>query len=166
MSRDPRFDVVRERADQAIDQLAQYLPELDRAIAAARAELDAVVPWPKVHYKYTRCSANCTCNGGRGHGPYAYASVSVEGRAHKQYLGKNPGIPENAVDKATYNRLERRYEALCAERERLWEQIGQALSLLETPAAQTERAALVAEQRPVVPLAEVAEDAAQLVGAS
>jgi len=140
MSRDTRFTAIRERADQAIDQLAQYLPQLDQEIAQIRDELNAVVPWPKVYFKYTRCSASCTCNGDRGHGPYAYASVRVDGRDHKEYLGKDPDIPDNAVDKATFNRMERHLEELCAQRERLWEQIGEALSLLETPAARTERA--------------------------
>lgn len=140
MGQDTRFEVIRERANQAIDELACYLAELDQRIAHARAELEAVTPWPRIYFKYSRCSADCTCNDGRGHGPYAYATVRGEdGRAHKRYLGKHPVVPENAVDKTTYRHMERRLEDLRVERERLWGQIGQAMHLLEAPVARAER---------------------------
>lgn len=140
MAHDPRFDVIRERADRAIDGLSDRLAALEREIADARAELETLTPRAKVHYRYVRCSADCNCNDGRGHGPYAYASFrDADGRARKRYLGKSPNVPEGTVDKGVYREKERRLSALCAERDRLWEQIGQALDCLEASSARSSR---------------------------
>jgi hypothetical protein len=35
-----------------------------------------------------KCGADCTCNGGRGHGPYLYRYYREDGRLTSEYVGK------------------------------------------------------------------------------
>ena len=35
-----------------------------------------------------KCGSHCTCNGGKGHGPYRYAYWWQDGRVRSKYLGK------------------------------------------------------------------------------
>jgi len=140
MGQDIRFAAIHERADQAIEALATHVAWLDRQISDAQALLERLEPHAKVFYRYNRCSARCACNGGRGHGPYAYASFrDGSGRVRRRYLGKAPRLPDGAVERGVYRRMERELGKLRAERERLWAQIGQALDLVESAAARSER---------------------------
>lgn len=133
MGDDHRFEVIHERVERAGDELSSRIARLDREIADLRAKLEVLSPRPKIHYRYNRCSATCTCNGDRGHGPYAYISFRDEhGQIRKRYLGRHPKLPQGAIDKAAYREMERRLAKLRAERDQLWEQIGRALALLES----------------------------------
>lgn len=147
MSHDPRFDLIRERTDQCIEELSVHMARLDRQISEARALLERLTPHAKVHYRYNRCSARCNCNDGRGHGPYAYASFrDGSGRVRRRYLGKAPQLPDGTVERGRYRRMELKLKELRAERERLWAQIGRALDLLESSAARSERVVDAGEQ--------------------
>lgn len=48
---------------------------------------------PKIIYKWQKCGANCRCNNGRGHGPYAHERIWDKEK--KKYIWKYLGkIPE------------------------------------------------------------------------
>lgn len=45
----------------------------------------------KGYLVWKRCGKNCHCNSGKGHGPYRYKSIWVNGKVKTQYLGSAGG---------------------------------------------------------------------------
>ncbi len=59
--------------------------------AKGKAKEEAILKWRGAvtfRVEHRRCSKDCRCNGGKGHGPYLYAYWWEEGRTRSKYLGK------------------------------------------------------------------------------
>ena len=118
----------------ALDELEARLHDLDEEIERARAELREMSPQAKLYFKYVRCgNANCRCNRGQKHGPYAYASYREEdGRVRTVYWGKEPKLPADYIPHSVHRKFERRLMSLRKERETLLDRAEEALRQLRS----------------------------------
>ena len=126
------LEYQREAMNRALNRIEEELRALEEAIEQAKQNLEGLFPTSKIQWKYVRCGKDrCHCaKGGRGHGPYAYVQRKKGGKVQWTYLGKDPKLPEGAVDRNTYRAMTKQLDALRKRREKLLSTVDQALLAL------------------------------------
>ena len=118
------------RLQRILQVLDVELQALEKQISQLQAQLQECFPTGKIQWKYVRCGKRCHCQAGRGHGPYAYVQYRINGQVRTQYLGKDPKLPEGAVNRETYRALQRELSLFRRRREELWERCERAYAAL------------------------------------
>jgi hypothetical protein len=78
---------VRDYVDDLLDHRGRPVDETDLPDDAEPVDKDDSEQGTLVKER-VKCGADCTCNDGRGHGPYLYRYFREDGKLRSEYVGK------------------------------------------------------------------------------